>query len=170
MNNICLKLNLKDIFKSSYKVFKYGRDDGFPYHGIWCFTGGQGTGKTLTLVNVLLRLQELYPNVLIVSNIHFNEIGYIWYMGIEDFDFYNNGTDGIIFVLDEIQVLYSSLKSKNMDESELFIWCQNRKNRRVILGSSQRFTRVAKPIRLYKCRFHLFLPPLLCHIHQRNVT
>ena len=69
------------------------------------------------------------------------------YHGIEDFEKYQNGADGIIFVIDEIHTLFSSLQSAKMPESTLTVWSQNRKNRRVILGTSQRFTRVAKGIR-----------------------
>ena len=69
------------------------------------------------------------------------------YKGVEDFDKYNNGKDGIIFVIDEIHTLFNSLESKGMPLSTMQVWCQNRKNRRLILGTSQKFKRVAKGVR-----------------------
>lgn len=121
--------------------------DEFPYQGIELFTGGQGAGKTLNLIMRLRYVHDHFPDALIVSNIPLFGIPYLPYQGIEDFDKYNNGTKGIIFVLDEVHTIYSSLKSKEMRDAELMVWCQNRKNRRLILSTSQRFTRVAKPIR-----------------------
>lgn len=61
------------------------------------------------------------------------------YTGIECFSKYNNGSKGLIFIIDEIQTLYSSLESAKMPVTDLTVWSQNRKNKRVILGTSQRF-------------------------------
>lgn len=145
------KLNLGGFFKTLKCL---NSDDGFCYHGIWIWSGGQGSGKTVGMMHTLCWMHEMFPDAIIVSDIKLIGIDYIPYTGIEQLENINNGTKGIIFVFDEIQVLYSSLKSKNMDDSELFVWSQNRKNRRVILGTSQRFTRVAKPIR-EQCRYHI---------------
>lgn len=141
------KLNLSGWV--DYSAFSRLRSDPdeFRYSGIWVWTGGQGAGKTLNMIHTLIEIKQQYPKALIVSNIPLFGVDYIQYRGIDDFNKYRNGVYGIIFVLDEIQTLYSSLKSANMDDAELFVWSQNRKNRRVILGTSQRFTRVAKPIR-----------------------
>lgn len=119
----------------------------FPYAGIWLFTGAQGSGKTLLMMHVLKQMHDAYPDAEIVSNISIYGIPSHVYHGIEDFEKYQNGAKGVIFVIDEIHTLFSSLQSANMPESTLTVWSQNRKNRRVILGTSQRFTRVAKGIR-----------------------
>lgn len=136
--------NIGDVIRLQH--FNKSCDD-FPYQGIELFTGGQGVGKTLNLIMRLRDVHRQYPSALIVSNIPLFGIPYSVYNGIEDFNSYDNGTKGIIFVLDEIHTLYSSLKSKEMRDAELVVWCQNRKNRRLILSTSQRFSRVAKPIR-----------------------
>lgn len=132
-----------------YSAFSRLRSDPdeFIYSGIWIFTGGQGAGKTLNMIHTLLDIRKRFPKALIVSDIPLFGVDYIQYKGIDDFNKYKNGIYGIVFVLDEIQTLYSSLKSADMDDAELFVWSQNRKNRRVILATSQRFSRVAKPIR-----------------------
>lgn len=133
----------------------------FPYQGLWLFTGCQGSGKTLMMMHLVAQMHEEFPDALIVSNISIFGIPCIPYKGIEDFNKYNNGEKGIIFIIDEIHTLFSSLQSAKMPESTLTVWSQNRKNRRVILGTSQRFTRVAKGIREqtlfnYECRKPIF--------------
>lgn len=59
----------------------------------------------------------------------------------------DNGIKGVIFFLDEIHVLWNSLESKDIPISEMACFCQMRKNRRVIIGTSQVYSRIAKPIR-----------------------
>lgn len=155
-----------DINLNGYKAYLTERafcksDMSFPYSGIWLFTGSQGSGKTLLMMECLKKMHDEFPNALIVSNISIYGIPTIPFVGISDFDNYQMGSDGVIFVLDEIHTLYSSLESANMPVSTLTVWSQNRKNRRVILGTSQRFSRVAKGLREqttynYECRSGFF--------------
>lgn len=97
------------------------------------------------------------PGVNVVSNISIYGVPSYPYTGIDDFEKYANGRDGSIFVIDEIHTLFNSLESAKMPLSQMQVWCQNRKNRRLILGTSQRFNRVAKGVREqttwnYECR------------------
>lgn len=131
--------------------------DGFQYAGLWVFSGSQGSGKTLLMMHLLKQILEESPNAIVVSNISIYGVPSYVYTGIDDFEKYNNGKDGVIFVIDEIHTLFNSLESKNMPLSQMQVWCQNRKNRRLILGTSQRFNRVAKGVREqttwnYECR------------------
>lgn len=139
------KIYLRDFFKTFKKVWGF-QYEGFPYSGIWMFTGGQGSGKTLNAVQCVLDIKKEFPFCRIISNIPLDIEGVEEYKGLVSFE-ENNGIDGIVYFLDEIQVLYSSMQSKGVTDSSLYIWSQNRKNRRVIIGTSQRFSRVAKPIR-----------------------
>lgn len=122
-------------------------NDGFPYAGMWIFSGQQGSGKTLLMMHLVKQIIDQYPSAQIVSNISIFGVPCIPYQGIEDFDKYNNGQDGIIFVIDEIHILFNALESAKMPLSTMQVWAQNRKNRRLILGTSQRFNRVAKGVR-----------------------
>ena len=134
-----------------------GEDNSFNYSGMWLFTGAQGSGKTLLLMHLVKEIIEEHPKAMIVSNISIFGLPCIPFNDVSDFEKYNNGADGIIFIIDEIHILFNSLESKGMPLSTMQVWAQNRKNRRLILGTSQRFNRVAKGIREqttwnYECR------------------
>lgn len=144
-------------------------DSGFPYAGMWIFSGQQGSGKTLLMMHLVKQIHEQYPDALIVSNISIYGIPSIPYQGIEDFEKYKNGPKGVIFVIDEIHILFNALESAKMPLSTMQVWAQNRKNRRLILGTSQRFNRVAKGVREqttwnYECR-----RPILSVIYSYTV-
>ncbi len=128
--------------------------ESFPLHGIWVYSGAQRSGKTLNMIHTVREIHERYPKAIFVSNINLYGIPHEIYQGMEDFEKYDNGQDGIVFVIDEIQSLFSSLESKHVSPMQLQVWSQNAKNRRVILGTSQRFTRISKAIR-EQCRFHI---------------
>ncbi len=115
--------------------------------GIWVFCGPQGSGKTLSAVDCLLAMIKAYPKAKVVSNMHINGVDYIPFTDYSQLESMNNGTNGIIFFLDEIHVLWNSLESKEIPISEMACFCQMRKNRRVIIGTSQVYGRIAKPIR-----------------------
>lgn len=146
MEAITQELNLEGLMALDREL-QVKKGNEFGYAGIWLFTGAQGSGKTLLLMHTLRQMMMEFPEAIVVSNISIYGVPSYVYKGIEDFDKYNNGAKGTIFVIDEIHTLFSSLQSANMPESTLTVWSQNRKNRRVILGTSQRFTRVAKGIR-----------------------
>lgn len=121
--------------------------DGFQFAGLWTFSGSQGSGKTLLMMHLLKQVLDESPKAIVVSNISIYGVPSYPYTDIDDFEKYANGKDGCIFVIDEIHTLFNSLESKNMPVSTMQVWCQNRKNRRLILGTSQRFNRVAKGLR-----------------------
>lgn len=150
------KLNLRSFFKTWLKLYR-ANNDGFPYDGIYCFTGFQGSGKTLQLIATAHYMKEKYPSALLVSNINLLDLDYIPYTGLNSFKL-KNGKDGIIYIIDEIQTLFCSLESAKMPVQTVAVWSQNRKNKRVILSSSQRFPRVAKAIR-EQCKYHIECRP-----------
>lgn len=121
----------------------------FDPSGIWVYCGSQGSGKTLSAVQTLKKMALLYPKAKIVSNMPIfclpdrDIIPFSDYSQLE----MSNGIEGVIFFLDELHVLWNSLESKDIPISEMAIFCQNRKDRRVIIGTSQVYSRIAKPIR-----------------------
>ena len=133
-----------------YKVrFARNNPDYFYPAGIWLFCGPQGAGKTLSMVQCLKRMLKEYPKAKVVSNLEIvgldrEVIPFTDYSQLLEL---TNGIEGIIFVLDEIHVLWNSLESKEIPITEMATFCQMRKDRRVILGTSQVYSRIAKPIR-----------------------
>lgn len=112
------------------------------------FCGRQGGGKTMGIIYTLEKMRKRYPNAKIYTNIDYvNQDGALisWHDLLCD-DF-RNGTDGVIFVIDEIQNEFSSLAWKDFPETLLSEITQQRKQRICILASSQVFTRVVKALR-----------------------
>lgn len=118
----------------------------FPYQGCVVFTGRQGAGKTVALVEFMRNMQNTYPMAQVITN-----LGYKYENAILD-DWrplitYKNGIYGVIAAIDEMQNWFSSNQSKDFPPEMLQVITQNRKNRRIILGTSQVFTRLSKPLR-----------------------
>jgi len=122
------------------------RESNFNEFGFTFYCGRQGTGKTISLVNYLNRMRDKHPNCLIVTNFAYKHADHVmddW----RDLMFIRNGTDGVIFAIDEIHSEYSSASWKDFPEALLSEISQQRKQRVKIVASSQCFSRVAKPIR-----------------------
>lgn len=117
--------------------------------GIWVFTGAQGSGKTLSAVQCAFNMTRRYPAARLITNIdvHGFDTEPERFTGYEMLSEQSNGVAGIIFLLDEVHLLWNSLESKNVPMSEMASFCQMRKARRVIIGTSQVYSRIAKPIR-----------------------
>ena len=129
--------------------FRRLNPDYFEPDGIWTFCGAQGSGKTLSMVQTLLAVAEAYPKAQICSNLQIHGldrdiIPFVDYAQISEL---TNGIQGIIFCIDEVQTIWNCMESRNIPISELSTLCQNRKDRRLVLCTSQVYGRVAKPIR-----------------------
>lgn len=143
--------NPKKIFDTLKHNILFARDNPNYFYpsGIWVFCGPQGSGKTLSAVKCLREILAEYPKAMVVSNIELKGIDreIIPFTDYEQLTNMSNGIEGIIFFLDEIHVLWNSLESKDIPISEMACFCQMRKDRRVIIGTSQVYNRIAKPIR-----------------------
>lgn len=120
--------------------------DFFPYQGMIVFEGRQGSGKTISMVRYMKDMQYEFPNALCTTNLAYtdeNKPLKTWTMLID----YKNGYKGVIVAMDELQNWFSSNDSKNFPPEMLSVITQNRKNRRIILGTSQNFYLLAKAIR-----------------------
>lgn len=71
----------------------------------------------------------------------------IQYSGLDCLKYVNNGKLGVLFFIDEIQLELNSLESKNIDMDVITEISQQRKQRKHIVGTSQRIMRMAKPLR-----------------------
>ena len=118
----------------------------FPYQGCIIFCGRQGAGKTIALVEYMRRMQREYPKAKVITNLAYkyeDDVLQDWHPLVT----YKNGIYGVIACIDEMQNWFSSNQSKDFPPEMLQVITQNRKNRRIILGTSQVFTRLSKPLR-----------------------
>lgn len=120
--------------------------DEFRDYGFNMICGKQGTGKTITLVYLLLRYKKMYPKLKIATNLNYKYEDHpinSW----KDIVFKNNGIYGQIDVLDEVQNWFNCNQSKDFPPEMLSEITQQRKQHKMIIGTSQVFNRVSKPIR-----------------------
>lgn len=154
-------LNPVNFFRSLAHDVRFYRANPFYFEpcGIWLFCGAQGSGKTLSAVKTLKRLLKEYPAAVVCTNLDIRGIS-VPVIPFTDYDqllTLTNGIYGVIYLIDEIHVLWNSLESRNIPINEMAVFAQMRKDRRIILGTSQVYGRVAKPIReqlkyVIKCR------------------
>ena len=120
--------------------------DFFHPCGLVIFTGMQGSGKTSALVEYTQRLQKEYPESKVLSNMGYSKADeelWDWHQLLD----FKNAHKGVIVQMDETQNWFSSKQSKNFPPEMLSVITQNRKNRRIILGTAQSFYMLAKDIR-----------------------
>ena len=139
--------NLFYAFPERFCKDLFSRDpEFFSHQGCIVFTGRQGQGKTIAMVEQAMNWQKEYPKALEIDNLNYefqNSQLDDWRQLID----YKNGIYGVIVMIDEMQNWFSSNQSKNFPPEMLQVITQNRKNRRVIMGTSQCFNRLSKPIR-----------------------
>lgn len=143
-----LLIKIIDFIKWKFKDAKERKNnpDLFREFGVTMFTGRQGAGKTMALVEHLEQLRRRYPKALILTNFgyeHETQPFNSW----QDLFEVRNGDLGVIFCIDEIQNEFSSASSKSFPETLLSEITQQRKQKMKILATSQVFTRVSKPLR-----------------------
>jgi len=71
----------------------------------------------------------------------------VQYTGLDCLKYVNNNKMGVIFFIDEIHLELNSLESKNIPVEVMVEISQQRKQRKHIVGTSQRYIRMAKPLR-----------------------
>ena len=122
------------------------KSDFFPHCGVHLICGEQGSGKTVTLAYILREIKKQYPKLRICTNFGYKaQDGEILHW--KDLVFKNNGFQGEIDVIDEMQNWFSSNESKDFPVEMLQEISQQRKQQKMIFGTAQVFERVAKPIR-----------------------
>lgn len=145
-----LKLLLID-FPRRLALDIYERDpDAFGVFGLHFFCGEQGAGKSVAAVHFMKCIKEKYPLATARSNISLNFQDGI----IEDPNdlLIEDGITGQINFVDEIQNWFNSLESKNMPPEVCGEICQQRKQAKCLIGTSQVFYRMAKQLR-EQCTF-----------------
>lgn len=143
------KFNFIQGLQAQLWKIKNSNPDELSVTGINIFTGPQGSGKSLSMIHYAKEIIKDNPKAIIVTNLKFNfEVPnkIIEYSGFDDFKI-ENGIYGVIYILDEIHLILNSLESKGVPLSVIVELSQQRKQRKLILGTSQVYSRMAKPLR-----------------------
>lgn len=142
--------NVVDSVKYNWD-FRKEHPDYFDPEGIMIFCGSQGSGKTLSAVQYVKKVCERYRKAKLVTNVDITglpeETEVIEYDGLECLKNIENGYNGVIYFIDEIHLELNSLESKNIDMDTIVELSQQRKQRKHIVGTSQVYMRMAKPLR-----------------------
>jgi len=145
--------------------------------GTQVYVGRQGSGKTISAIYHLRKLDTRYPKSITVTNVnlfykkpisfrdekHLAQIVeqlktvenrseyYIKFSSMDELELVlrmvNNGFFGVIYLIDEIHTYFNALDSKNIPIFVFTEISQQRKQRKLIIGTSQLFMRMAKPFR-----------------------
>lgn len=176
MPNYLATLNkeTKPYIKTIYDDIQSRRDkEYFRPSGTQVYVGSQGSGKTMSAVYHLIRLKRRYPRALVVTNLSLTGMSavtftskstlarvltvidsqkeYIHFRTMDELAMalvaVNNGKYGVIYLVDEIHTYFNALDSKNIPMYVFTEISQQRKQRKLIIGTSQLFLRAAKPLR-----------------------
>ena len=139
-----------------YKIdFRKAHPKFFDPAGLLTFCGSQGKGKTLSAVDYIKNLLKEYPSAILVTNVIINDLSkdirVIYYKDLNElikyFDVIKNDEYGVIYFVDEIQILFNSLLKRGQSVQVLEVISQQRKQRKHIIGTAQNYMRIDKVFR-----------------------
>lgn len=149
---IRVKYNFLDFYLDFLKVFAddlRNRDpETFKDTGIIIYEGAQGSGKTMSMVYDIYCLQKKYPKCKVLDNFGYNSSD----LRLSDPSFlvdFTNDRYGVVTALDEMGILFNSRDYKHFaDTGMLQVIFENRKVRRCLMGTTQKFLLIDKNIRI----------------------
>ena len=133
---------MKIDFRSFREKLEVDKRD-LPPMGLRVYTGPQGAGKTLSMVHDALEMLARYPQMMLVTNleIKIEELKARTYSfegagGLRKaLNACRNGENGILMLVDEFQLFASKKDGVSMDVFHAL--CQQRKQRRFMMGTAQ---------------------------------
>lgn len=128
------------------KDFASRDPDTFKPKGIVVFTGEQGAGKTISMIQYVTTMLDDFPKAICLSNTRFERQD-ITLSDWRQLLSVVNGKSGVVVVMDELQNWFNSKQSKNFPPEMLSVVTQNRKNHRIICATAQNFYMLSKDIR-----------------------
>lgn len=95
------------------------------------------------------KILDDYPKACFCTNLHIKGVmnETFNFNDLDDIENVKNGEYGVVFFIDEIQNYLNSLQSKQIPLSTIVQLTQARKQRKIIIGTSQVYSRMAKPLR-----------------------
>ena len=169
-----LKKYTKLHYKPFIDDYKLSRDkEYFRHAGVHIYFGKQGSGKTISAIKHLHDIKKHYPKCIVVSNVKLEYFKPIMFQDEQQLhrQIYNlnpkteyilftdreqlaiamvlvqNGKFGVIYFIDEIHLYHNALESASIPMYVFTEISQHRKQRKLTIATSQRFTRIAKPFR-----------------------
>ena len=114
--------------------------------GIIIYEGPQGSGKTLSMVWDILRLEKKYDKVKVMDNFGLSDKQIEHPDDLIDFQ---NENLGVITSIDEMGIWFNNRDFKHFAETGMLqIIFENRKVRRLLVGTTQKFFLIDKNIRV----------------------
>ncbi len=123
--------------------------DVFPLYGVHFYVNSMGSGKTISTTERALRLRKRYPKLFIVSNYEISVANKYFTSYEELLDLKNPfGQEyGVLVLFDEVHLTFSSERWKEAPDGLLEYIAMRRKEKTLILGTSQVFGRIDKKLR-----------------------
>lgn len=120
--------------------------DRYNNTAIIIFEGEQGSGKTIAAVQYIYEELRKYPLAQFSANIDVKGQSCLL-EGLEQIIESDNGIYGQLNLIDEVQNWLNSNESKNVPVEFVGEICQQRKQAKAIIGTTQRFNRMSKQLR-----------------------
>lgn len=120
--------------------------DRYNNTAIIIFEGEQGSGKTIAAVQYIYEELRKYPLAQFSANIDVKGQTELL-EGLEQIIESDNGVFGQLNLIDEVQNWLNSNESKNVPVEFVGEICQQRKQAKAIIGTTQRFNRMSKQLR-----------------------
>lgn len=132
----------------TYRYFKYKewlRFDGF---GLHIFVGMFGKGKTISAVKHVYQYARKYPQVRVYTNINlYNFPDHTEIIDLTNYQQIIDAPGDSIFLVDEISSIFQSRSYATFPPALMGLLLQVRKEKKMIVGTAQRFPHVDKLIR-----------------------
>lgn len=144
-NPLDFVLDLIKMFSSDLQNYD---KNNFTESGIIIYEGMQGSGKTISMVHDALLIKDRFPHCFLIDNLgmkghddFFNDPSQLCEL--------NNGRFGICTLIDECGILFNNREYKHFNDTGMLqIIFENRKVRRCLMGTTQKFGLVDKNLRL----------------------
>ena len=150
ITNVRYNFNFLDFYLDFLKVLSYDFQhydkDAFKESGIVIYVGNQGSGKTISMIHDVLMIYHKYPKAKIMTNVGLS-LDHADLNSPEDLLSFTNGIYGVITPIDELGVLFNSRKFKEFPPEMCQVIFENRKSRRLLLGSVQKLHLMDKNLR-----------------------
>lgn len=126
-----------------FEYFRYKKWNNWNGFGLNIYVGMFGRGKTLSATRYVLRQAKRYK-LNVISNIKLN--GYP-YTPLTNWQEIVDAPGNTIILIDEMSTVFNARQWKDFNINLLFQLLQCRKNKKMIVGTAQRFAHVDKLLR-----------------------